>query len=41
MVLVILLFADDVVLLAPSLEILGSIFRLFAAFCSQHHLSIN
>ena len=41
MVLVILLFSFDVVLLAPSLQILGTMFRAFSAFCTQHHLSIN
>ena len=41
LVLVILLFADDVVLIAPSLHILGTVFRAFSDFCTTQCLSIN
>ena len=39
--LTILLFADDVVLLAKSLDGLRSLLTSFSAFCTRHHLRIN
>lgn len=39
--LVILLFADDVVLLARTLEGLGHLFESFSTFCSSNHLRIS
>ena len=39
--LTILLFADDVVLLAKTLDGLQSLFHNFSAFCTHHHLKIN